>query len=472
MAKQAKMVERKRPTLNDAWKRAGFGSGMEDVLNRLAKEAQAEVAKNRVGVGAAMSQLSSLMTTACGCPNFMIPTVEQVSLRFGGPISQANATEIFNADFDIFNTQRNAPGLVSYESTFSGGQGGEPQQSELLIGYYHHISVTPHRFTAPVNAWTTPTVAAVQPASLDDFSFYDTQATGGHTPLGPTTAFTMIPGYVDWGNWLDDAFWYYTRAFNIRWNLGQHETMLDEPAIKRTFLRDNVQEGTGSSSQVAFAPYVAQLNAYYREYLATALIALKVDHVRYGLTDNFGGAGAALASLSRISRALEFIDVTYGGAGFRRLRGDLKGNGEHNRLTKAMCWPRGVPFGLKLEMNDAVYWQGFINAITADNQAAPGVIPQQYQDDALITATTSQATTTGGASSAVSPPEYTSDSPQVLEGSGGYAQRAGFKGGPWEVVLGLTGFPFPQNLMGAMCANPDLASQVEENANVQLAANS
>ena len=467
MGKQAVVINKKRPTLNDAWKHAGFGSGMEAQLTELGKSL------GKTGAGAAMAQLSDIMKTACGCPNFVIPTVEQVSLRFGGPLSTVNATQIFNADFDLFNTQRNAPGLVSYESTFSGGQGGEPQQSELLIGYFHHISVTPHRFTSPVNAWTAKSVPTVQPASYDVTGFYDTLPATTAGPLGLAASDVFVPGYLDWGNWLDDAMWFYVRAFNIRWNLGQHETMLDEPAIKRTFLRDNVQEGTGSSSQVAIAPYIAQLNAYYREYLATSLIALKVDHVRYGVTNDYA-AGAAKASLVRLSNALKFIDVTYGGAGFRRLRGDLKGNGEHNRLTKAMCWPRGVPFGLKLEQNDAVYWQSFINAITADNSAAPGIIPQQYQDDANITPTVSVATATGGASTAAQggAPEYSSDSPQVLTSGGGFAQSAGFKGGPWEMTLGLTGFPFPQNLMGAMCANADIASQVEENANVQLAANS
>lgn len=433
---------------------AAIGFGMVPDRSKIAAAGR-DPAQMKAGVGA----WADWVKDSVNCPIFNMQTIEQVRLGWDGPLSDQAVNKVFGAEFDPFNTSKDATGIDYVETTMA--QPGELNTYMIACAIFFHVETEPMCWTAFGNAWEPP--AGVQgtglvPISPDVFTQHDLAngALGGAAGIA-SGASPYLPAVLENGWWSNYAAWHMVRGYNMRWKIGQHTNIMDEVLRYSAYMPDNAQKGTGSSSEVDIINAVARSNQHYALY-GSPFQFLKVNRIRIGSAANAG----LNVGVFRPSNDDAVVGATYGGIDFHSL---LKGNSEFRKLGIPYLIKAGVPIGLLMQVND----QDQINTMQAylalsqyGNTFGNSVFPQTVVDSQQIGATLDGTGVLPVAAEL------------QLDGSGLVAQqmptgRAVFKSGTFKTTLGIKGFEVTEDWYNVLSANPDLRSYIMEDCGVRVA---
>jgi hypothetical protein len=365
-------------------------------------------------------------------PTFNIPTIDNVTWHFDGPLTDEAIQATFGASINL--CQPGVPeGAVQVDSTFA--EPGKFQTFALICGIQWRIDVEPASFTAPVNLWTSPISGAAAPVSPDVFSVADVVANG---PLGLLAGQTMVPGALEWGWWMQEAAYYMNLGYNLQWQYGHNYNLIND-TLRNTSFVSTTGDGSASSSEQDILYYLRQTNDYYRDTLVSPFTALPIDRVRLG---NMTLVEAAGLSVFKPSRAYDRVGVTYGGGSASR---QVRSNAEFRRMTVPfLAWP-GVPLGLKAQVSNLTaqkQMQNFMSATCGFGGSAPAA----FTADANINVGSGVGLISGQTSQ-----EPSLDNPSAPEYVGMFSQRMPVKGGRWSITMAFKGYEL----------TPDQASTVQ-----------
>lgn len=395
-------------------------------------------------------------------PTFNLPVLDNVTIHYDGPLTDAAITAFFGNTINPLGTNaaNPPPGAVQVDSTFF--QPGEFQLWNLICGIQWRLDYEPYSATVLGNSWTAPAAATAGPVSPDDFNVNGgvgagddvTGAAGVTSPLGLATGETMTQAALEWAWWAEMAGFYMSRGYNLVWQMGNRELLLNDSLRYTAFVPTNAQEGSASSSDVDVNFMVRRTNNYYRNTLAAPEIFLAADRSRLG---NMTLGGVAGHSVFRPSRAYEFVGATFGGA---VLKSFLKGNTEFRRLTTPILFAPGVPIGLQARQTNTddsnlmrSYLSATYNGVTGITP--PGTIPANFTADQNLLAGASRAGTAGTTGA-----EPSFDTPVAPQSQQINANRKIYKGGTWKLTVAFKGFEFTSQ-QAALAADPDVQAAIQ-----------
>lgn len=392
-----------------------------------------ESAKRRL-VGA----INSLQNT----PTYNIPTIDNVTWHFDGPLTDAAIGATFGSTINLLQGGAVPQGVVQIDTTFA--QPGEFQTFALICGIQWRVDLEPIEFTAPVNLWTSPTSGSAKPLSPDVFSVADNAVNG---PLGMLAGQAMVPGQLEYGWWITNAAFHMFRGYNLQWQYGHNYNIINDTLRNTAFLSSS-GDAVASDSEIDIDYYIRKTNDYYRNVLQSPLTALQVDSIRLG---NMTLSEAPGLSVFKPSRAYERVGATYGGGAAKSL---VKGNSEFRRLTSPfLAWP-GVPLGLKAQVSnddDQIQMQKWLSATYGFGGSAPAA----FTDDINVNA--GPGVTMLSAQTAQEPSLDNPSAPQFINR---YSQRAPVKGGSWKLTCAFKGYELTPD-QAAMVQNPDMRSAIQ-----------
>ena len=394
-----------------------------------------------------------MIATAQNTPTYNVPTIDSVTLHFDGPLTDTAIQGTFSNVINPLGANEGSPpeGCTQVDTTFA--EPGKFQTFALVCAIQWRMDFEPFEFTAPINGWTSPISGAAKPVSPDAFTLADVAANG---TLGLLAGQTMVPGSLEWGNWIGQAFYYMTLGYNLQWQYGHNYNIINDN-LRYTAYVDNAQQQSGASnSEVDLEFYLRQTNNYYRNVLDSPFTALMLDRTRLG---NMTLGEAAGLSVFRPSRAYERVNTTFGG---QSVRSRLKGNSEFRKLTVPfLAWP-GVPLGLKAVVSssdDQLRMQQFLSATYGFGGSAPA----QFTEDLNVNVGGGVAELTGGVTSQ-EPSLDSGNAPHYVQT---YAQRMPFKGGTWKITVAFKGYELTPD-QAALVQNIDMRTAIMSECSCQM----
>ena len=407
--------------------------------------------------------LIGMIKSSMVCPTYNLPVLDNVTVHYDGPITDGQLNASFGNTINPLGTNaaNPPPGAVQVDSTFF--QPGEFQLWNLICGIQWRLDYEPFSATILGNSFTAPSVGAAMPVSPDDFNVNGgsgtataddvTGAAGAASPLGLSTGTTMTQAVLEWAWWAEMAGYYMSRGYNLFWQMGNRESILNDSLRYTAYTPSNAQEGSASSSDVDANFLVRRVNNYYRNNLASPEIFLTADRSRIG---NMTLGGVAGASVFRPTRANEFVGATFGGSS---LRAFLRGNNEFRRLSQPVLFAPGVPIGLAAKQSNTddsnlmrAYLSATYNGVTGIN--LPGTIPANMTPDLNINAGASIAGTP-----AVTGAEPSFDTPVAARSQQLNSNRKIYKGGTWKLTVAFKGFEFTSE-QAALAQDPDVQNAI------------
>ncbi len=366
------------------------------------------------------------------CPTYNLPVLDNVTIHYDGPLTDAQLTQTFGTVINPLGANPEAPpaGAVQVDTTFA--EPGKFQTWNLICGIQWRLDFEPVALTVLGNGWTAPASGEAIPVSPDDFNVnaaHPDTATAG--PLGLLSGETMVQAALEWAWWAEMAGYYMARGYNLQWQWGNRQLLLNDSLRYTAYTPGNAQEGTATNADLDVAFFVRRTNNYYRQQLAAAQIFLTADRARLGNQALGGNAGL---SVFRPSRNYEFVGAAIGGVALRQY---LKGNMEFRRLGAPLLLPPGVPIGLKAQQSnndDSTLMRQYLSC-TYGQQGSPVTGPAVITPDININL---GASTAGTAS--VTGVEPSLDSPSVANSQQLNSQRLIFKGGSWKLTVAFKGF--------------------------------
>jgi hypothetical protein len=304
-----------------------------------------------LGAGADYSSVVGLLREACTCPIYALPTVAKRQVEITGPLTPDQSKNFIGDTIDILSSSFDAPGgpFISYETT--GFIKGEFQTHVLACAIGWHMEPWPWTFTARGLAFNKPDTHSVKGFTPDVFTQLDQLNLWGALANAPQGRATL-----NYGKWLNLAFWAIVRGYNLRWSYGSLFNILDEQLRDTAFMPTNAQDGSASSSEIDVGEWVAEVNNHYLQELGSDFIFQMIDTVRLGSVCTAASCvsdpcpqGVNLApGTGRFSPNDDFrtVGITFGGTDLRSM---LKGNSEFRTLSAPYMLKAGVPVGLFLQ---------------------------------------------------------------------------------------------------------------------------
>lgn len=378
------------------------------------------------------AKMIGFVKSAIQCPTYTVPVIDNVTLHFQGPVTDTQITQTFGPVINPLgaNPEQPPPGVIDVDSTFA--QPGEFQTPVLICGIQWRFDFEPQAFTVLGNSWTAPAAAgAAIPVSPDDFNVNATADTVASGPLGLATGQTMTQSALEWAWWAELACFYMSRGYNLQWQWGNRQLLINDVLRYTAYVPSNAQEGSASSSDVDVNFAVRRTNNYYRNVLTSPQIFLAADRTRIG-NMTLGAPGGAGSSVFRPTRAYEFVGATYGGAGLRQY---LKGNFEFRKLSTPFLIGAGIPIGLKAVANNASDDQLLMRQYLSATYGFGGAIPADFTPDQNIAVGASVAGTAGTTGA-----EPSFDTPVAPQSERLNGDRTVFKGGSWKLTVAFKGF--------------------------------
>lgn len=407
--------------------------------------------------------LIGFLKASLTCPSYNLPVLDNVTIHYDGPLTDTQVNGFFGNTINPLGTNpaNPPPGAVQVDSTFF--QPGEFQLWNLICGIQWRLDYEPFSTTILGNSWTAPAAASALPVSPDDFNVNGgsgaataddvTGAAGANSPLGLATGETMTQAVLEWAWWAEMAGYYMSRGFNLFWQMGNRESILNDSLRYTAFTPSNAQEGSASNSDVDANFLIRRTNNYYRTNLASPEIFLMADRSRIG---NMTLGGVAGASVFRPTRAYELPGATFGGSS---LRAYLKGNQEFRRLATPVLFAPGVPIGLQARQTNTddanlmrAYLSATYNGVTGIN--LPATIPANMTADQNVTAGASRAGT-----AQVTGAEPSLDTPVAPRSQQLNGNRKVYKGGTWKLTVAFKGFEFTSE-QAALAQDPDVQAAI------------
>ena len=414
---------------------------------------------DQYGLGAGQRFVSDIQNAFAATPLYNLPTIESVRIHYGGPLTDTQVQQSFGPTINPFGANPSSPpaGAISVESTMA--EPGKLQTWALIIAIGWHLEPEPLNFTAKCNAWTTPGTGTVKPVSPDMFSAADLAISG---PLGLTTGTSLAMADLEWGWWVEKAFYHMVRAYNLRWQWGSRTNIVNDSLRFTAYTPDNTQNGSSSSAEVDVNYFARLVNNYYRAQFAGGetqpATLLTIDRTRIG---NMTLGGTAGLSVFRPTRNYETVGANFGGMGLRSL---LRGNSEWRKLTTPFLMKPGVPIGISAQLsgnNGSPDDYGLMQAyLSASYGLSGGVVPAFFSEDINVnTGNGVTGTTTIGA-------EPSLDNPVAPQGITLPTGRAIFKGGTFKITVALKGFELTDYQAG-MLSDPNVQALLQSQCGCQ-----
>ena len=255
---------------------------------------------------------------------------------------------------------------------------------------------------------------------------------------------TFEPALLDWGRWLDYAFWHMALAYNWTWVYGQHENLMNV-ALRYIGYMPQSGEGVGCMPTET-AQYVQRANAYYRSSSQANSLQFVPQNAR-----RTGSITSGTGQISKFSpdRSFDRVDAIFGGT---MLKGLVCGNEKIYRLPAPYIVRPGVSLGMSLNASDTSELNLMQKELSISNglglNGVGGNVPPSITSDANLTSPTSAGTpgTTFG--------EQTSDSPPVLTSCRTITTRRLYKAGLGFVTIGFTGYELTEAQASQLRDNP------------------
>lgn len=401
------------------------------------------------------------------CPTYNLPIIDNLTLHYDGPLTTQAIQQTFSNTINPLgaNQQSPPPGCTNVDTTFA--EPGKFQTFAFVCAVQWRLDPEPVVFAAKGNSVVVPAAAVAKPVSPDAFvtqlngaGIADLATAGslGLTAAQGTTVGNYLPAILDWSGWFEQAAFYMTRGYNLIWQAGHNQLLMNDQLRYTAYVPSNAQDGSASSSEQPLAFYIRRTNAYYKQ-LGSSRLFLGIDRTRIG---NQALGGTAGLSVFRPTRAYETVGATYGGVGVRQL---LRGNNEFRRLTQpVMFWP-GMPIGLKAQQtsaDDANLMQAYLDIAFSGYSpvglpaSGAGTIPASFTDDSLIASGNSIAGT--AATTGVEP---SLDSPSVANSLELPAQRDYYKGGGFKVTVAFKGYEMTPEQADAWTNDVNIRRAVE-----------
>ena len=383
-----------------------------------------------------------LITKLPGIPTYNLPTIESTTLLFGGPMLDKDLLASFGTEIDPLRaTDANKPaGCLEVSSTWSATP-GEFMKTTLVCGVQWRYDFEPQALTVLGNSWTAPATSTLPPVSPDDITASDTPAVLGLFPGGGEGGLPpdqLIPGTLEWAWWAELGAFYATRGYNLQWQYGPNNMLLNDQLRYTAYTPSNAQEGSASSSDVDVMAFARRTNDYYRNYLNSPRIFLPADRARIGNMT----LGAAGQSVMRPSRVYEYPGATYGGVALKQY---LRGNNEFRRFTSPFIWPRGLGIGLKAVQTSNIDSAQMRNYYSA-TQGLGGTTPIAIMTPDVHIPTGFSAPGTGG----VTGVEPSLDTVTLLNSERTFNQREVYKGGTWRLTVAVKGLELTPQMVAEL----------------------
>lgn len=430
-------------------------AGARSALGRAIVGMGASPDREKLKAGLAGSGLGSIVDAIQASmqnPFYNMDVIEQVRWTMAGPQTDESVGKNFGAEIDLFGAGKSPEGIDYVETTMA--QTGQTQTYFIACYVGVHLEPEPLCFTTKVNAWTHPDSAQGQPPSPDVFTANDINngCLGSAFQPGEGVASQfLIPGILQWGWYMNYAFWHLARGYNLRWKIGQHVNIMDEVLRHTAYMPPSAQEGSSSSSEVDVATFLARMNFRYDQ-LGSALDALKINRIRIGSTGSAPNLGTFAPS-----RDEQFVGATYGGMDLRSM---LAGNSEFRKLALPYVIKPGVPIGLVLEECDSIQ-ANIMRQYLSITGGLGGVFPPVIVDEENISGIYD------GTGSGYVANERTLDgfnvAQQVPVGT------AVFKGGEGKISLLIKGFEVTEDWYNVMSQNADIRNVVMNACGIRFA---
>jgi len=365
------------------------------------------------------------------CPSYNIPTIDTVSLNFGGPLTDAQVLASFGDTINPLSACETAcpAGCTQVDSTFA--EPGKFQTYVLICGIQWRIDFEPQVFTALGNGLTTPTVAQPTVISPDFVPANEAGGVAANPPFGLAAGQSLSQSALEWGWWAELAAYYMALGYNLEWQWGNRQTLLREQ-LRYTMFAPTVGEGA-SSSDVDVNSFARRTNDYYQNCLDSSQIFLPANVSRLG-HELASAEGGVEQSMIRPTRAYEFVGATYGGTVLKAL---LKGNTEFRRLGCPFLIGPGIPIGLRAVQSNSTF-SSLMQAYLSATQGYGGTIPADFTASSLISAGSSAGAP--GWVAGASGLEPSLDVVPTTESIPVLGDRTVFKGGTWRLTVGFRGF--------------------------------
>jgi hypothetical protein len=386
------------------------------------------------------------------CPTYNLPVLDNVTIHYDGPLTDTAVTQTFGTVINPLGANPESPpqGAVQVDTTFA--EPGKFQTYNLICGIQWRLDFEPFSATILGNSWTPAAIgtAAAPPVSPSFFNVnaaHPDTATSG--PLGLSAGESMLPATLEWAWWSELAGFYMSRGYNLQWQWGNRQLLLNDQLRYTAFTPSNAQEGSASNSNVDTQFLIRRTNDYYQTQLAAPSIFLGADRSRIGNMTLGGNAGL---SVFRPDRSNEFVGATFGGV---MLRQYLKGNSEFRRLTSPFLVAPGIPIGLKAVQsnNDD---SGLMRRYLSATYGFGGTSPASFTQSSAIAAGASIAGT-GGVTGA----EPSLDTPVAAQSQQVNSQRVAYKGGTWKLTVAFKGFELTPDQAALVNQNPDVQTAIQ-----------
>jgi hypothetical protein len=397
-------------------------------------------------------------------PLYNMPTIESVRIHYDGPLTPQAIQGSFGAKINPFGASADSPppGASSVDSTMV--EPGKLQTWGLVCAVGFQVEPEPMCFTAKGNSFVESTSAVQKPVSPDVFTMNDmNNFTGGFNALGLTTGQVFNPAVLEWGWWANLAMYYMVRAYNLRWQVGQHTNIMDDSLRYTAYLPTSGQDGAASNSEVDVNYFARQVNDYYGSMDSTQRF-LQIDRTRVG---SFTAGNEGNASVFRPTRAYETLGATYGGMGLHSL---LKGNTEFRKLTVPYLLRPGVPIGLYAQVSntdDQALMQKYLDI----TQGYGGSVPPSFTDDSNILAGNQAASTATGSivgSAGLTGAELTLDTTPVAISQQVPTSRTLYKGGRFKITMAIKGYELTEDQID-MFDDPGIRAAVQSDCGCRVA---
>jgi hypothetical protein len=391
------------------------------------------------------------------CPTYKLPVLDNVTLHFDGPLTDTQLTQTFGNYINPLgaNQESPPPGCAQVDTTFA--EPGKFQTFNLICGIQWRLDFEPQAFTVLGNSWTAPASGQAIPVSPDDFNSIAgkdivTGAAGALSPLGLNTGETMIQAALEWAWWSELAGYYMARGYNLQWQWGNRQLILNDQLRYTAYTPSNAMDGSASNSDIDVNAFVRRTNNFYRNILGAGKIFLAADRSRIG---NMTLGGVTGDSVFRPTRNYEFVGATYGGVALRQY---LKGNSEFRRLASPFLIAPGIPIGLKAvqsNTDDSALMRQYLSCTYGAIGGGPAAGPAVVTPDINVNTGVNNPGTAGTTGA-----EPSLDTPVAAQSIGLNGQREIYKGGAWKLTVAFKGFELTPD-QAALMGDPGFQSAIQ-----------
>jgi hypothetical protein len=405
----------------------------------------------------AKNRLVGFIQAAQKCPSYNLPVIDNVTIHYDGPLTDTAVNQSFGNVINPLgaNPETPPPGAFQVDTTFA--EPGKFQTFNLICGIQWRLDFEPLCFTVLGNSWTPANIqaAAAMPVSPSDFNVNAvhpdtvTGAAGANSPLGLVTNESMVQAALQWGWWADLAGYYMARGFNLQWQWGNRQLILNDQLRYTAFTPSNAQDGSASDSNVDVPFFVRRTNNYYQTQLSSLSLFLAADRSRIGNMTLGGNTGL---SVFRPDRSNEFVGATYGGTALKQY---LRGNSEFRRLSYPFLIKPGVPIGLKAVQSNTDDSNAMRQYLSWTNGFG-GVGPANFTPSTAVLTGASIAGTPG-----ITGAEPSLDTPVAPQSQQLNSNRVEYKGGGWKLTVAFKGFELTPDQAALLDQNPDIQSAIQ-----------